>query len=81
MNIKNINKLDSSQMAYIINQCLEAVEKSNLGGIYFKDSEGNIIKTPEGVPICIQAHLSTFLTILQNYFPKNFDSETIIKEV
>lgn len=63
----------SSQVAYIINECIDGVEKSNVGGLFLKDMDGNIIKDGNGAPVCSILGYNTFITVLQCYTPKNFN--------
>lgn len=56
----------SQQIAFIINECLEGVEKSNIGSIYVKDHEGNIKRDSMGIPLCQMVNTQVFLTVLNH---------------
>ncbi len=43
------------KLACLINDTVDAIERSKIGSIYLRDKYGNLITTPEGCPYANQA--------------------------
>lgn len=65
----------AAEIAFIINDCLEGVERSNVGGVFIKDADGKVTKDAYGSPIYSQAGFQVFMNVLSCYFPKNYVTE------
>jgi hypothetical protein len=69
--------LNSSQIAKVLNEIYDGVERSKLGGIvvdnFSTDPQGNVGKILNQLPY------QTFLILVQNIIPKRFDSITEFK--
>ena len=68
-------KMNASQIAFIINDCWEGVERSKAGPILLADKEGNIVKDQFGLPVYSLMAFQVFMNVLSCYFPKNFTTE------
>ena len=64
-------EIKSFYIAKIINEVYEGVERSVVGSIYNKDSDGNIIRDSEGYPRLNNIPYQTYLSVLNSVFPKN----------
>lgn len=67
--------MNTAQIALIINDCLDGVERSKVGEVFIKDENGNIRRDQFGSPICSIVAFNVFMTVLGCYFPKNFTTE------
>ena len=68
-------EMNASQIAFIINDCLEGVERSKIGSVFVLDEQGAIKKDMHGNPYVNTLAVSTFMNVLSCYFPKNFKME------
>jgi hypothetical protein len=68
-------KMNSSQIAFIINDCLEGVEKSKMGPVFVQNPDGSQAKDSYGNPLLSQVGFQVFMNVLGCYFPKNFTTE------
>ena len=76
-------EIKASQIATIINEIYDGVERSRCGKILrYEAKEGEWLKDPDGHYICgilNQIPYQTFLVLVQNIVPKRFDSITEFK--
>lgn len=68
-------KMNAAQIAFIINDCLEGVERSKCGPVFLKDINGNPITDINGFQVYSAAGFNVFMNVLSCYFPKNFNME------
>ena len=53
------------RLSLLINDTYDALERSKIGGVYLKNENGEVVKTPEGIPWCNMAAMQVFTTALQ----------------
>ncbi len=71
--------LKASQIATMINEIWDGVERSKAGSIFLKDKKGNLWKDDKGAIRLQHVPYQTFLSILNNSFPKQFYTDGKIK--
>ncbi len=69
--------MNAAQIAFVINECFEGVERSKIGDVFVKDAEGKVLRDNYGSPIFTTMGSQTFLTVLGCYFPKNYITDIV----
>lgn len=65
----------SYQLSAIINEAMEAVERSRVGDIFVKNEDGTIKKDLNGNSFINTFASQTFFNVLSNIIPKDFSSK------
>ena len=74
MNIPN-EKLNSTKLAFIINECMEALDKSKVGSLYYKNEDGTMFKQDGRFLVSNIAALGVLTTLLMQVVPKEFSAK------
>lgn len=69
----------SHEIARLINEAVDAVERSKVGGLFAKDIEGRVLVN-QGAPVYNIVGIQVLVTILQNTIPKSMDIPRIEEE-
>lgn len=56
--------MNAQKISFLINECIDGVERSNVGGFFIKDDKGNLVRDQFGSPCCTLAGFHTFQTVL-----------------
>lgn len=73
--------IKSSEIARIINEAYDGVEKSKIGQINVRDEKGNIkLHGDHNTPIMNTVAANTFLSVLNNILPKDIGARMEIKD-
>ena len=63
----------SEKIKLLINETLDGVEKSNVGGIVVRTPSGEVLRDQCGTPVYSQVGMSVFITTLNVVMLKNLD--------
>lgn len=68
-------KMNAAQIAFIINDCLDGVERSKAGPVFLRQPDGTPVLDVHGLQVYSAAGFNVFMNVLSCYFPKNFNME------
>lgn len=57
--------MNPSKLAFLINDTIDAIEKSKLGGLHCTDKDGNILRDANGFPFYNSVATQAFQVCLQ----------------
>lgn len=60
-----MKEIEPAKLALLINDTIDAVERSKMGSVYLKNEDGTVRTTPDGVPYINQPAMNLTMALVQ----------------